>query len=225
MTAVIQTTSLRRYYHMGDTTVKALDGVDISIMPGEMVSVIGPSGSGKSTLMHLVGCLDSPTDGSILIDGEDISEFDEARLAGIRNKKIGFVFQQFNLLARTSILDNVATPLMYAGITGAERKERAEAALERVGLKERVHHKPNELSGGQRQRAAIARALVTNPSLILADEPTGALDTRTGSQIIDLFHELHAEGNSFMVVTHDPDVSVECERVIRLRDGHIEEGG
>jgi putative ABC transport system ATP-binding protein len=223
MQAVIRTSGLARYYQMGDTVVKALDGVDISIMPGEMVSVMGPSGSGKSTLMHLVGCLDSPTAGSIMIDGEDISGFDEKRLAVIRNRKIGFVFQQFNLLSKTSILDNVATPLMYARIPASERHQRAEEALVRVGLGDRMRHRPNELSGGQRQRAAIARALVTNPSLILADEPTGALDTKTGAQIIELFHQLHQEGNSFMVVTHDPEVSAECQRTIRLRDGRIEE--
>jgi putative ABC transport system ATP-binding protein len=223
MEAIIETRELKRYYHMGDTVVRALDGVDVRIMPGEMVSVMGPSGSGKSTLMHLVGCLDSPTGGSIKIDGEDISDFDEKRLAAIRNRKIGFVFQQFNLLSKTSILDNVATPLMYARVPAAERHRRAEEALVRVGLGDRIRHRPNELSGGQRQRAAIARALVTNPSLILADEPTGALDTKTGAQIIELFHQLHAEGNSFLVVTHDQEVSAECERTIRLRDGLVEE--
>ncbi|AHC14474.1 ABC transporter ATP-binding protein [Salinispira pacifica] len=225
MYPVIKTEKLKRYYNMGDTTVKALDGVDIEIHSGEMVSVMGPSGSGKSTLMHLVGCLDSPSHGSILIDGEDISAFNEAQLAAIRNRKIGFVFQQFNLLSKTTILDNVATPLMYARVNAAERHRRAENALVRVGLGDRIYHRPNELSGGQRQRAAIARALVTEPSLILADEPTGALDSKTGEQIIELFHELHKEGNSFLVVTHDPEVSAECQRTIRLRDGVIEEAG
>jgi putative ABC transport system ATP-binding protein len=175
--------------------------------------------------MHLVGCLDSPSEGRIYIDGEDISRLSEAKLAVIRNKKIGFVFQQFNLLAKTSILDNVATPLMYRKVPAAERHELAKQVLERVGLGNRIHHRPNELSGGQRQRAAIARALVTNPSLILADEPTGALDTKTSAQIIELFHKLHDEGNTIMVVTHDPDVSAECRRTIRLRDGKIEEIG
>ncbi len=222
MEAVIRTISLKRHYAMGDSLVKALDGVSMEIRSGEMVSVIGPSGSGKSTLMHLIGCLDSPSEGSIFIDEEDISDFGEKQLAEIRNRKIGFVFQQFNLLSKTSILDNVSTPLMYAGVPASQRRRRAEEALVRVGLADRIHHRPNELSGGQRQRAAIARALVTRPSLILADEPTGALDTKTGAQIIRLFHELHAEGNSFLIVTHDPEVSAECQRTIRLRDGLVE---
>lgn len=221
--AVIRTVELHRHYSMGDNTVRALDGVNIEILKAEMVAVMGPSGSGKTTLMHLVGCLDSPSSGNVYIDEEDISNMTQNQLADIRNKKIGFVFQQFNLLARTSILDNVATPLMYAKVSASERHAYAAHALERVGLKERMYHKPNELSGGQRQRAAIARALVTEPSLILADEPTGALDSKTGNQIIDLFHRLHDEGNTFMVVTHDPEVSAECARSIRLRDGRIEE--
>lgn len=223
MMAVIRTVELHRHYSMGDNTVRALDGVNIEILKAEMVAVMGPSGSGKTTLMHLVGCLDSPSSGNVYIDEEDISNMTQNQLADIRNKKIGFVFQQFNLLARTSILDNVATPLMYAKVSASERHAYAAHALERVGLKERMYHKPNELSGGQRQRAAIARALVTEPSLILADEPTGALDSKTGNQIIDLFHRLHDEGNTFMVVTHDPEVSAECARSIRLRDGRIEE--
>ena len=221
-TPVIETRNAARHYMMGDVTVKALRGVDLRVDSGEMVSIMGPSGSGKSTLMNLVGCLDTPTSGSVLLDGTDISELSERALARVRNEKIGFVFQQFNLLARISVLDNVATPLMYAGIPVKERKERASRVLERVGLADRMKHLPRELSGGQKQRVAIARALVNDPSLLLADEPTGALDQETGHQILDLFNELHDAGNTLVLVTHDPDIGAFTPRCIRILDGRIE---
>lgn len=221
-TAVIETRDAARDYVMGDVTVKALRGVDVRIDSGEMVSIMGPSGSGKSTLMNLVGCLDTPTSGSVLLDGTDVSELGERALARLRNKKIGFVFQQFNLLARINVLDNVATPLLYAGIPARERKEMAASVLERVGLSDRMKHLPRELSGGQKQRVAIARALVNGPSLLLADEPTGALDQETGHQILDLFNELHDAGNTLVLVTHDPEIGAFTPRSIRILDGRIE---
>ena len=222
-TPVIETRNAARHYQMGDVTVKALRGVDVRVDSGEMVSIMGPSGSGKSTLMNLVGCLDTPTSGSVLLDGTDVSKLGERALAKIRNEKIGFVFQQFNLLARISVLDNVATPLLYAGVAVKERRDRAEHVLERVGLADRMKHLPRELSGGQKQRVAIARALVNNPSLLLADEPTGALDQETGHQILDLFNELHDAGNTLVLVTHDPDIGAFTPRCIRILDGRIEE--
>ncbi len=208
---------------MGETIVRALRGVSVEIGEGELTSIIGPSGSGKSTLMHLIGCLDTPTGGKIEIAGEDVSNLDETRLSRIRNKTIGFVFQQFNLLSKLSILDNVMTPLMYARIPLSERRGMAEHALEKVGLADRIDHKPTELSGGQRQRAAIARALVTIPKIILADEPTGALDTATGKIILELFNSIHADGTTVIVVTHDPEVAEQCLRTIKIRDGLVED--
>ena len=219
---VIETRQAARHYIMGDVTVKALRGVDVKVQAGEMVSIMGPSGSGKSTLMNLVGCLDTPTSGSVLLDGTDITELDERGLARVRNQKIGFVFQQFNLLSRISVLDNVGTPLLYAGRSSKERKEKAAHVLERVGLADRMKHLPRELSCGQKQRVAIARALVNDPSLLLADEPTGALDQETGHQILDLFNELHAAGNTLVLVTHDPAIGAFTPRCIRILDGRIE---
>jgi putative ABC transport system ATP-binding protein len=219
--AVIETKSAARHYVMGDVTVKALRGVDFLVRKGELVSIMGPSGSGKSTLMNLVGCLDTPTSGSVFLDGVDVSQLGEQGLAKVRNEKIGFIFQQFNLLARINVLDNVATPLLYSGMPAKDRKAKAEAVLERVGLADRMRHLPRELSGGQKQRVAIARALVNDPSLLLADEPTGALDQETGHQILNLFTELHEAGNTLVLVTHDPDIGAFTPRCIRILDGRI----
>lgn len=224
MVPVIELENVSRYYVVGDFVVKALDQVSLQIQKGEFTAIMGPSGSGKSTLMNMVGCLDTPTSGRILIDGADINGLSEEDLAYIRNKKIGFVFQQFNLLPKLNALENVMTPLLYTGDVGvAERKLRAQEALEKVGLKDRMKHRPNELSGGQKQRVAIARALVTQPSLILADEPTGALDTKTGIQIMDLFKELNSEGHTIVIVTHNDEIGTSCPRLVRIRDGKIEE--
>lgn len=224
MVPVIELENVSRYYVVGDFVVKALDQVSLQIQKGEFTAIMGPSGSGKSTLMNMVGCLDTPTSGRILIDGADINGLSEEDLAYIRNKKIGFVFQQFNLLPKLNALENVMTPLLYTGDVGvAERKLRAQEALEKVGLKDRMKHRPHELSGGQKQRVAIARALVTQPSLILADEPTGALDTKTGIQIMDLFKELNSEGHTIVIVTHNDEIGTSCPRLVRIRDGKIEE--
>lgn len=222
---IIYMSDVHRYYVVGDIVVKALDGVSIKIYKGDFTAIMGPSGSGKSTMMNLIGCLDTPTSGNILIDGEDTKGLDETELAYIRNRKIGFVFQQFNLLGKITALENVMTPLLYTGgVSYKERRLRAENALERVGLKDRMKHLPNELSGGQKQRVAIARALVTSPSIILADEPTGALDTKTGDQIMDLFRELNDEGNTIVIVTHNEEIGTSCPSQIRIRDGKLEEG-
>ena len=220
---IIYMEDVHRYYIVGDIVVKALDGVSVKIYKGDFTAIMGPSGSGKSTLMNLVGCLDTPTSGKILIDGEDTRGLNETELAYIRNRKIGFVFQQFNLLGKINALENVMTPLLYSGgISARERRERAEQALEKVGLADRMKHLPNELSGGQKQRVAIARALVTRPSIILADEPTGALDTKTGEQIMDLFYSLNKEGNTIVVVTHNDEIGNACPNQIRIRDGKRE---
>jgi putative ABC transport system ATP-binding protein len=212
---------LTRVYQLGPQEIYALRGVNLTIEPGEYVAIMGPSGSGKSTLMNIIGCLDTPTSGRYLLDGVPVETMNDDELAAIRNKKIGFVFQTFNLLARTTALHNVELPLIYAKIPRAERKTLAEEALVAVGLGDRMDHQPNELSGGQRQRVAIARALVNRPSLLLADEPTGNLDSQTGREILDLFHDLHSRGNSIIMVTHEDDVAREAKRVIHIRDGKI----
>jgi len=220
---VIHLENVKRYYLVGDFFVKALDGVSLDIQRGEFTAIMGPSGSGKSTMMNLIGCLDTATTGKIYIDGENTAGLNETELAYIRNKKVGFVFQQFNLLGKESALRNVETPLLYAGVKPKERKRRAMEALEKVGLRDRMYHKPNELSGGQKQRVAIARAIVSNPTILLADEPTGALDSKTGNQIMNLFEELNSEGRTVVFVTHDRDLGNRCRRQIHLRDGKIEE--
>ncbi len=220
---VIEFTNITKTYDMGVAQqVQALQGVTLSISKNEYVAIMGPSGSGKSTLMNIIGCLDTPTSGQYLFNGVNVSEMDDNNLARIRNKEIGFVFQTFNLLARSDALHNVELPLIYAGIPAAERKERARRTLEHVQLGDRGHHKPNELSGGQRQRVAVARALVTQPSIILADEPTGNLDSRTGEEIMGLFEDLHSQGNTIILVTHEADIAEHAHRVIRLRDGKVE---
>ncbi len=221
--SVIRLQEVKRYYLVGDFIVKALDGVSVDIQRGEFTSIMGPSGSGKSTMMNLIGCLDTPTSGLIDIDGENTAGLDEASLAYIRNRKVGFVFQQFNLLGKMTALENVITPLLYAGVSVRDRKARAIEALERVGLSDRMHHRPNELSGGQKQRVAIARALVNNPAILLADEPTGALDTKTGNQIMELFEELNSEGRTVILVTHDRELGMRALRQIHIRDGKLEQ--
>ena len=220
---VVSLRNITKVYHMGDVEVEALRGVDLEIWPGEMISIMGPSGSGKSTLMNIVGCLDVPTSGFYEIDNHDVSRLKDEELAEIRNRKIGFVFQSFNLLPRTTALANVELPLIYGGVTGRERRRRAEEALRMVGLGQRIHHKPNELSGGQQQRVAIARSLVNDPSMILADEPTGNLDTKTSIEIMELFQRLNLEqGITIVFVTHNPETADFCERVVRIRDGLVE---
>jgi len=209
-------------YDAGELAVQALRGIDLRIDAGQMVAVIGPSGSGKSTLMHILGCLDAPSEGRYLLEGRDVSSLSGFQLAAIRNQKIGFVFQTFNLLPKATLQRNVELPLLYAGLTGAERKASAREALARVGLVERAKHRPAELSGGQRQRAAIARAIVNQPSLILADEPTGNLDTKTGLEILELFDRMHEKGETIVIVTHDPRIAERCERVVSIVDGRIE---
>lgn len=216
---MIRIEGLTKYYKMGDSIVHALDGVDLNVGAGEFVSITGASGSGKSTMMHLIGCLDRPTAGRYTLADQRVDTLRDYRLAQIRNKYIGFVFQTFNLINRTSAVDNVAVPLIYARATGA--RTRAMKALERVGLAPRAHHKPNELSGGERQRVAIARALVNEPPLLLADEPTGNLDSRTGEQIMQLFHELHAGGVTIVLVTHEMAVAAQADRVVQMRDGKV----
>ena len=219
---IIETREISKIYRMGNQTVNALQSISISIDKGEYVAFMGPSGSGKSTLMNIVGCLDTPTSGTYMLNNKLVSEMTENELADTRNKEIGFVFQTFNLLPRASALENIALPLIYAGYSKSDRNEMAMQALENVGLADRSHHRPNELSGGQRQRVAIARALVNNPSIILADEPTGNLDTKTSYDIMNLFQELHDKGNTIIMVTHEDDIAHYAHRIIRLRDGLIE---
>lgn len=222
MPEIIKTKEIRKIYRMGSEEVHALESVSIKVDRGEYVAFMGPSGSGKSTLMNIIGCLDTPTSGQYILNSKDVSDMSENELAEIRNKEIGFVFQTFNLLPRATCLDNVALPLIYAGYNKTDRDEKAFLALKSVGLDDRIHHKPNELSGGQRQRVAIARALVNDPSIILADEPTGNLDSKTSYDIMDLFHELHQKGNTIIMVTHEDDIAHYAHRVIRLRDGLVE---
>ncbi len=222
MSSVIKIRNITRDFYLGQEVVKVLKGIDLDIEKGEYVAFMGPSGSGKSTLMNLLGCLDTPTSGQYILNGNDVSKMSDNELAEIRNKEIGFVFQTFNLLPRTTALDNVALPMVYAGATKAERKERAEKVLTDVGLADRMTHKPNQLSGGQRQRVAVGRALVNKPSIILADEPTGNLDSKTSVEIMNLFDEIHAAGNTVILVTHEEDIALHAHRIIRLRDGMVE---
>jgi putative ABC transport system ATP-binding protein len=219
---VIKLENIKRFFKIGDVEVQALRGVNLTINKGEYVALMGPSGSGKSTLMNLLGCLDTPSAGKYWLSGQDVSQMDDDELAEIRNKEIGFVFQTFNLLPRSTALDNVALPLVYAGYSRTERNERALKTLESVGLADRTDHKPNELSGGQRQRVAIARALINNPSIILADEPTGNLDTKTSYEIMELMEKIHEQGNTVIIVTHEEDIARRAHRIVRLRDGVVE---
>ena len=223
--ALIEIHDLTKSYEMGTEVVHALAGVSLDIAEQEFVAIMGPSGSGKSTLMNLLGCLDTPTSGSYQLNGSETSKMDDDQLADIRNREIGFVFQTFNLLARTSALDNVALPLVYAGVSPKDRRKRAEEALASVGLSDRMTHKPNELSGGQRQRVAIARALVNRPSILLADEPTGNLDQKTGEEILALIDDLHRNGNTVILVTHDEEVARAAPRIVRLLDGRVRSDG
>ena len=222
MKSVIKIRDMRKIYDLGQTQVHALDGLDLDVSENEYVAIMGPSGSGKSTLMNIIGCLDTPTSGSYHLAGVPVDEMTDDELAEIRNQKIGFIFQSFNLLPRTTILRNVELPLVYSGLSKARRIEKAATALERVGLADRIHHQSNELSGGQRQRVAIARALVNEPSILLADEPTGNLDSQTGKEIMALFEELYDLGHTLLVVTHEDDIASHARRCVRLRDGLIE---
>ena len=219
---IIRLEDIHRIYRVGNQEVRALDGVSLSVYKNEYVAIMGPSGSGKSTLMNILGCLDSPSSGHYVLNGVDVSEMEDSDLADVRNREIGFVFQSFNLLPRYNALENVALPMVYAGVPARERMERAADALRSVALEERMDHKPNELSGGQKQRVALARALINNPSIILADEPTGNLDTHTSIEIMRLFDEIHRRGNTVIVVTHEEDIAAYAHRIIRLRDGRVE---
>ena len=221
-TPIIDIKAITRDFQLGSETVNVLKGIDLLINKGEYVALMGPSGSGKSTLMNILGCLDTPTSGSYILNGKQVSEMPDDELAEIRNKEIGFVFQTFNLMPRTTALDNVALPMVYAGFSKTERNERATEVLTQVGLADRMDHKPNQLSGGQRQRVAVGRALVNKPSIILADEPTGNLDSKTSVEIMKLFGEIHANGNTVILVTHEEDIADHAHRIIRLRDGIIE---
>lgn len=218
---MIRLENITKVYKMGDTELHALDGVSLHIKPHEFVSIIGPSGSGKSTLMNMIGCLDVPTSGRFWIDGVEGSKMTDNQLADLRNKKLGFIFQQYNLLTKLSALENVELPLIYRGIPAAQREEMAKKALAKVGLSDKIHHKPTELSGGQQQRVSVARALSANPSLILADEPTGALDSKSGIEIMQMMHDLHEEGNTIVIITHDLNIAKQAERIITIRDGKI----
>ncbi len=222
MDPVISTKELKKVYILGPTRVEALKSITMDIYPNEYVALMGPSGSGKSTLMNLLGCLDTPTSGEYWLNHTNVSTMTDNELAAVRNHEIGFVFQTFNLLPRLSALENVALPLIYGGVSRSKRMDRAKEVLDSVGLGDRVHHKPNELSGGQRQRVAIARALVNNPSILLADEPTGNLDTKTSVEIMGIFEKLHEAGNTIIIVTHEPEISAHAHRIVRLRDGLIE---
>ncbi len=221
-TAIIQLEKIEKSYYMGNHTIPVLKGISLEIQRNEYVALMGPSGSGKSTLMNILGCLDSPTGGKYILNSQDVSQMSDDELAQVRNNEIGFVFQQFNLLPRLSAAENVALPLVYAGVSKKERMERALEALRKVGLADRSHHKSNELSGGQIQRVAIARALVNNPSLLLADEPTGNLDSKTSVEVMELFANIHAAGNTVVLVTHEEDIAAYAHRVVRLRDGLVE---
>jgi len=218
---LIEMTDIYKIYQMGDEEVRANDGVNLTIENGEFVSIVGKSGSGKSTLMNIIGCLDVPTSGTYLLGGEDVGSMNDNQLADIRNKMIGFIFQQYNLLPKMTVLENVELPLLYANVSRTERKDRALIALKRVGLEDKADHMPNQLSGGQQQRVSIARALAGNPQLLLADEPTGALDSKTSLQILDFFRQLHSEGNTVVMITHDKGIAVQAKRVVNIMDGKI----
>ena len=221
METLIEFQNVCKYYHMGDTTVVAADHISFRIYKGEFVAIVGSSGSGKSTCMNIIGCLDVPSEGTYLLDGRDVGQMDKNELAEIRNDLLGFIFQQYNLLPKPNLAENVEVPLMYAGVGKKERRERALAALERVGLGEKWRHKPSQLSGGQQQRVSIARALAGRPAVILADEPTGALDSRTGREVLAMLQQVHAEGNTVVLITHDNSIAVQAQRIIRLEDGHV----
>ena len=221
METLIEFQNVCKYYPMGDTTVVAADHISFRICKGEFVAIVGSSGSGKSTCMNIIGCLDVPSEGTYLLDGRDVGQMDKNELADIRNELLGFIFQQYNLLPKLNLAENIEVPLMYAGVGKKERRERALAALERVGLGEKWRHKPSQLSGGQQQRVSIARALAGHPAVILADEPTGALDSRTGREVLAMLQQVHAEGNTVVLITHDNSIAVQAQRIIRLEDGHV----
>ena len=221
MSALIEFQNVCKYYQMGDTTVKAADHISFQIQKGEFVAIVGQSGSGKSTCMNIIGCLDVPTSGAYLLDGQDVGQMNRNQLAEIRNKMLGFIFQQYNLLPKLNLQENVEVPLMYAGVPKAERRERAKLALELVGLGDKLKNRPNQLSGGQQQRVSIARALVRNPPVILADEPTGALDSHTGREVLGMLQQLHKQGHTVVLITHDNSIAVQADRIIRLEDGRV----
>ncbi len=221
MSALIEFDEVCKYYQMGDTTVKAADHISMKIEKGEFVAIVGQSGSGKSTCMNIIGCLDVPTQGTYLLNGRDVGKMNRNELAAIRNEMLGFIFQQYNLLPKLNLMENVEVPLVYAGVSRAERHKRAKEVLEKVGLGDKLKNKPNQLSGGQQQRVSIARALVRNPPVILADEPTGALDSHTGREVLGMLQELHSEGHTVVLITHDNSIAVQAERIIRLEDGRV----
>ena len=221
MSALIEFDEVCKYYQMGDTTVKAADHISMKIEKGEFVAIVGQSGSGKSTCMNIIGCLDVPTQGTYRLNGRDVGKMNRNELAAIRNEMLGFIFQQYNLLPKLNLMENVEVPLVYAGVSRAERHKRAKEVLEKVGLGDKLKNKPNQLSGGQQQRVSIARALVRNPAVILADEPTGALDSHTGREVLGMLQELHRQGNTVVLITHDNSIAVQAQRIIRLEDGHV----